>query len=342
MTYMVDVEGLSREFSVWARTGRFRRSAKVVEAVADVSFTVARGEAVGYVGPNGSGKSTTIKMLTGILAPSSGRVSVCGLEPSQHRKQLARRIGIVFGQRSQLWWDLPLRESLEILRAIYRIPQARFRARLDECVELLDLDSFLERPVRQLSLGQRMRGEVTAALLHDPDLLVLDEPTIGLDLESKAKLRGFLAELVARRATTLLLTTHDLQDIELLCPRLIVIDHGRILADGALDTLRDEVSPERILRVDLKQPGALLPTFHGVTTVQADEHRTRQRLSFDPRRTTAAELIAQVAQVAPVIDVSVTEPAIEDVIRGLYARSGAVPAARHISRSSETTAGEEE
>src|SRR4051794_31369664 len=187
----VELDNVAKTFTVAVRRGRIRRERREVHAVDGVSLSIDEGESVGYIGPNGAGKSTTIKMLTGILVPTSGRVQVCGLDPSRQRAELARRLGVVFGQRSSLWWDLPLAESFELLRHIYRVPAADHRKRLDECTELLGLHEFLQTPVRQLSLGQRMRGEVTAALLHGPELLVLDEPTIGLDLDSKERLREF-------------------------------------------------------------------------------------------------------------------------------------------------------
>ncbi|MEV8437085.1 ATP-binding cassette domain-containing protein [Actinosynnema sp. NPDC051121] len=316
---MIEVRELRREFTVTTRTGRFRRDKRVVRAVDDVAFDVAAGEAVGYVGPNGAGKSTTIKMLTGILVPTSGHVRVCGVEPSRGRRELARRIGVVFGQRSQLWWDLPLRDSFELLRAIYRVKAGDHRARLRECVDLLELGPFLDTPVRQLSLGQRMRGEVTASLLHGPELLVLDEPTIGLDLESKERLREFLADVNAQRGTTLLLTTHDLDDIERLCPRLVVIDRGTVLADGPLDGLRAEVAPERVLVVDLERP-ARLDGLPGVTSHRVEPNGLRHHLTFRRTGTTAAALISAVATRAEVHDLVVVEPDIDDVVRRLYAR----------------------
>ncbi|RJQ79258.1 ATP-binding cassette domain-containing protein [Pseudonocardiaceae bacterium YIM PH 21723] len=312
---IIEVEGLRRTFRVSEKAGRFRRSHREVVAVQDVSFTVPEGETLGYVGPNGAGKSTTIKMLTGILVPTAGRVRVCGLDPSRQRKKLARRLGVVFGQRTQLWWDLPLLDSFELLRDIYRVGQTQYRERLDECTELLGLAEFLSTPVRQLSLGQRMRGEITAALLHDPRLLVLDEPTIGLDLESKARLRSFLAELNRTKGTTLLLTTHDLDDIEQLCRRLMVIDHGRVLADGELAGLRGSVAAERTLTVDLQEP-ADLSGIPGVTAIKADGPRVH--LEFLPSEVSAAQLITAVAARAEIRDLAVGEASIEEVIRRLY------------------------
>ncbi|GAA2868871.1 hypothetical protein GCM10010517_28760 [Streptosporangium fragile] len=230
---MIELDGVGRSFTV----GR-RRTRKTVHAVQDLSFTVRAGEFVGYLGPNGAGKSTTIKMITGILAPTSGRLRVAGLDPTRRRTSLARRIGVVFGQRTTLWWDLPLRDSFELVRHLYKVDQIDFRRRLSELTELLDLADFLATPVRQLSLGQRMRGDLTAALLHDPAVLVLDEPTIGLDVVSKAAMRDFLRRLNAERGTTVLLTTHDLGDIEKLCRRVMLIDHGSLAFDGTLDDLR--------------------------------------------------------------------------------------------------------
>ncbi|GAA0237953.1 ATP-binding cassette domain-containing protein [Saccharothrix mutabilis subsp. mutabilis] len=317
---MIEVRELCREFTVTTKAGRFRRRRHRVRAVDSVSFDVAAGEAVGYVGPNGAGKSTTIKMLTGILVPTSGHVRVAGVDPARARRDLARRIGVVFGQRSQLWWDLPLRDSFDLLRSIYRVDARDHARRLAECVELLDLADFLDRPVRQLSLGQRMRGEVTAALLHGPELLVLDEPTIGLDLESKERLREFLADLNTQRGTTLLLTTHDLDDIERLCPRLVVIDRGTVLADGPLEALRAEVVPERVLVVDLEKPAEPLTGIAGVVDVRTDLGGLRQHLTFRKGETTAAAVISAVAARADVHDLVVEEPEIDDVVRRLYAR----------------------
>jgi ABC-2 type transport system ATP-binding protein len=312
---IISTERLRRDFLVGTRLRRRR-----VTAVEDVTLTIARGEAVGFLGPNGAGKSTTIKMLTGVLVPTSGRATVCGLDPVRERRELARRTGVVFGQRSQLWWDLPLADSFDLHAAIHRVPRARHRERLDECVELLDMVGFLSTPVRQLSLGQRMRGEVTAALLHSPELLVLDEPTIGLDLASKERLRGFLSAVNARGDVTLLLTTHDLPDVERLCRRVVVIDQGRVLVDDELAVLRQKFAGNRALVVELAEPAPPLLGLDGVVDVVVEAQGLRQRLEFSPTATTAAELIAAVVQRVELRDVAVDEPSIEDLVRTLYAR----------------------
>jgi ABC-2 type transport system ATP-binding protein len=309
---LIEVRDLERTFVVRRRSGRLRRTPSVVPAVHDLTFET--GEMVGYIGPNGAGKSTTIKMLTGILVPTSGEIRVAGLEPSVRRTDLARRIGVVFGQRTTLWWDLPLRDSFELLRKIYRIPADRFRTNLDQFLELLDLGRLLDTPVRQLSLGQRMRGDIAAALLHDPEILYLDEPTIGLDVVSKGRLREFLRRLNAERGTTLLLTTHDLQDIEALCRRVIVIDHGTAIFDGPLGDLHRQGGSTRTLVVDLVDTA---PAIEVPGAVTRKVEGPRQWLSF-PTDASAAPIVAAVAAAYDVADLSVQEPAIEDVIRDLY------------------------
>ncbi len=314
---LIDVHDLERTFDVRRRVeGRRRRVRSQVVAVHDLTFAVEAGEMVGYIGPNGAGKSTTIKMLTGILVPTGGEVRVGGLDPSRQRVDLARRIGVVFGQRSTLWWDLPLRDSFDLLQKMYRIQPARYRENLDRFVDLLDLEAQLDTPVRQLSLGQRMRGDITAALLHDPEVIYLDEPTIGLDVVSKGRLREFLRALNRERGTTLLLTTHDLQDIEALCDRVIVIDHGTSVYDGSLAGLHAQGGSSRTLVVDLVDeapsidvPGAEVRKVEG----------PRQWLSF-PSDASAAPIVAAVASAYDVADLSIQEPDIEDVIRDLYSR----------------------
>ncbi|MGC4111897.1 MAG: ATP-binding cassette domain-containing protein [Nocardioides sp.] len=319
---LIDVRDLARTFLVRKREdgGRWRSRARTeVRAVRDLSFSVESGEMVGYIGPNGAGKSTTIKMLTGILVPTSGHLRVAGLEPSRDRTELARRIGVVFGQRTTLWWDLPLRDSFELLQRIYRVEPVRHRRNLDEYVELLDLGDLLDTPVRQLSLGQRMRGDITAALLHDPEILYLDEPTIGLDVVSKGRLREFLRTLNAERGTTLMLTTHDLQDIEALCDRVIVIDHGTAVFDGPLEALHDRGESRRTLVVDLVDEAPAIDV-EGAETRKVDG--PRQWLSF-PAGQSAAPIVAAVAASYAVADLSIQEPDIEDVIREIYGATAA-------------------
>ncbi|ONK09216.1 ATP-binding cassette domain-containing protein [Streptomyces sp. MP131-18] len=311
---LIELDGLEKVFQVRRRAGGFRRTREEVRAVDGISFEVARGEMVGYIGPNGAGKSTTIKMLTGILTPSGGRLRVAGLDPARERTRLTRRIGVVFGQRTTLWWDLPLRDSYRLARRMYRVEEARFRTNMDRLVELLGLGPLLDVPVRQLSLGQRMRGDIAAALLHDPDVLYLDEPTIGLDVTSKARVRGFLRDLNREQGTTVLLTTHDLTDIEQLCRRVMVIDHGRLMYDGALAGLTEIGESERTLVVDLERE---LPPIEvaGARTVRVEG--PRQWLAF-PASASAAPLVARIAESCPLVDLSIREPDIEDVIARMY------------------------
>jgi ABC-2 type transport system ATP-binding protein len=312
---LIELDGVEKTFVVRVKRGRLRRERKRVEAVAGVSFEIERGSMVGYVGPNGAGKSTTVKMLTGILVPSAGRIRVAGFEPSRQRVQLARRIGVVFGQRVQLWWDLPLRDSFELLRHVYRVPAARHRENLEAFTEVLELAPFLDTPVRQLSLGQRMRGELTAAMLHDPEILFLDEPTIGLDVVAKARVREFLAAANAERGMTVLLTTHDLSDIERLCPRMLIIDHGRVIYDGGIEALKARFGEERTLIVDLEEPAPPLE-IEGARVVRVEG--VRQWLVFRREEVTAAELTAAVAARAALVDLAIEEPDIEDVVRRIY------------------------
>lgn len=323
---IIEVANLNKTFQVATRHGgRFgalrgliSRQYRDVRAVDGVSFMVETGEMVGYLGPNGAGKSTTLKMLTGILAPTSGHISVEGREPQRQRKEHARRIGVVFGQRSQLWWDLPTIESFELLRHIYNIPLERWHTNMATFEELLDLGPFLDTPVRQLSLGQRMRADLAAALLHDPAILFLDEPTIGLDVVARERIRQFLDRINRERGITMILTTHDLGDIERLCQRVVLIDHGHVIYDGALEALRQRFGRWRTLVIDL-EPGreinGALPTPYAEVTRRDGP---RIWLRFDRQATSAAALIATLAEHYPLRDLTVQEPEIEAIVRDIY------------------------
>jgi ABC-2 type transport system ATP-binding protein len=324
---LIEVEDLRKTFSIATRrSGPFgavrsllAREYRDVRAVDGVSFRLDTGEVVGYIGPNGAGKSTTIKMLTGILVPSGGRITVDGRVPYQQRVEHVRRIGVVFGQRTQLWWDLPTIESFELLRHIYRVPERRWKQNLSIFNDLLELAPFLETPVRQLSLGQRMRADLAAALLHDPAILFLDEPTIGLDVVARERIRQFLTAINRERSVTIILTTHDLEDIERLCPRVVLIDHGHVIYDGALETLRTRFGRRRTLVVDLNEDLADDQDMLEVPNAKLERREgPRLWLSFDRDATTAAALIADVAARYGVRDLTVEEPDIEAVVRGIY------------------------
>jgi ABC-2 type transport system ATP-binding protein len=320
---MITVENLQKQFRVNKHhrgiLGSFRnlvtREVQLVRAVDGISFQVRRGELVGYLGPNGAGKSTTIKMLTGLLVPSGGVVEVGGMVPWRERERYVSRIGVVFGQRTTLWWDLPVIESLELLQFIYRVPKARFAQNLAEYRALLDLDPFLNSPVRSLSLGQRMRADLCAALLHDPDLLFLDEPTIGLDVVAKERIRQFIAHINQERGTTILLTTHDLADVEKLCDRVMIIDQGRLLYDGNLGTLMTRFGGKRELVVELAEPYDQ-PVVEGAELVAQEGLRVTYR--FDRNTVSASELIGRLSARYRLRDLSVREPEIEATVRRIY------------------------
>ena len=315
---VIAARGLRKEFRVRVKAGWLRRETRVVAAVDGIDLTVERGETVGYIGPNGAGKSTTMKMLTGVLYPSGGTVRVCGLEPVPQRIQLARRIGVVFGQRSQLWWDLPLGDSFALLRHVYGVPAAEHTACLSRCRRLLDLDPLLEVPVRQLSLGQRMRGELTAALLHGPEVLFLDEPTIGLDVVSKQAVREFLSRIGESGDTTIVLTTHDLADIERLCRRLLIIDRGRVVHDGSLEDLHARYGSRRRVVADLDAPLSAAFEVAGVRVDAIEAGGRRLTFALESDAVTAGDLVRRLAEVAALRDIAILEPDIEDVVARLY------------------------
>ena len=291
------------------------RKYNLVRAVDGISFDIQPGELVGYIGPNGAGKSTTIKMLTGLLVPSGGEIRVNGRVPWQERRAHVARIGVVFGQRTTLWWDLPVIESLALLQYIYRIPAARFRQNMAEFRQMLDLDPFLDTPVRSLSLGQRMRADICAALIHNPPLLFLDEPTIGLDVVARDRIRQFIRHINRERNTTVILTTHDLSDVEKLCRRVMIIDHGQLLFDGQLDTLRNRFGGQRELIVDLAMEYERVDV-EGAQVVERDGLRVTYR--FARGEVTASELIGRLSARYRILDLQVREPEIEDTVRRIY------------------------
>ncbi|NJJ41975.1 ATP-binding cassette domain-containing protein [Paenibacillus apii] len=282
-----------------------------------VSFTVRKGDIVGYIGPNGAGKSTTIKMLSGVLVPTSGTVHVKGLEPHKNRKQHAGNIGVVFGQRTQLWWDLPLIESFKLLGKIYDVPEDRFRRNLEMFTDILDMSSFLSTPVRQLSLGQRMRGDIAAALLHEPEILFLDEPTIGLDIMAKEKIQSFLQKINKEKEITIILTTHNMDDIEKLCHRVIFIDKGQILFDGSTEVMTAEFGGFRYLVVDA--PNWDEAAWNGPPVERREDSQLFFRIEDDKQ---VAPMIKQLTDLIDIHNLTVQEPKIEDVIKQLYGNNG--------------------
>ncbi|CAH1208035.1 Vitamin B12 import ATP-binding protein BtuD [Paenibacillus plantiphilus] len=321
---MITVSRLTKQFKTAPRKeGRFKalramlsRDYGIKEAVNDISFSVEKGEFVGYIGPNGAGKSTTIKMLSGILHPTSGEVRIDGLSPHSQRRQVSRRLGVLFGQRTQLWWDLPVRDSFDILAAMYDIAPTVKTLRIKELCALLEMDPFMDTPVRKLSLGQRMRADIAAALLHDPDILFLDEPTIGLDVTAKRNIRAFLRTINLELGKTILLTTHDMDDIEQLCSRVIVINDGRIGFDGTIDSLRDRIGLPTIIRVTYRKEMALpkddwpmrLTNRTGLTlTVECNRKQIR-----------AMDALRLLENLGEIEDVHMDEPDFEEIIHRVY------------------------
>lgn len=307
METIITVEGVRKYYRVAKRgkgllaaTGQlFNRKYEVKKAVDDISFSIERGEIVGFIGPNGAGKSTTIKMLSGILYPDAGRVEIDGFVPYKQRKQYVKNIGVVFGQKTQLNWDLPLIESFELMKFIYRIPREQYEENLRQFCALLDMESFLGQPVRQLSLGQRMRGDIVAALLHSPELVFLDEPTIGLDVVAKEKIREFVRYMNKERNTTIIFTTHDMQDIEKVCSRLIIIDKGRKIYDGSIEEIKNKYINFKTIEVLLENGG-------------------KQTETFDVRKTSVNAVLERIFAEKRVKDIAICEPEIDEIIRDIY------------------------
>jgi ABC-2 type transport system ATP-binding protein len=325
---MIEVTDLVKEFRTFERKegiggalrNLFSREYKILRAVDGISFQIGRGEMVGYIGPNGAGKSTTIKMLTGILVPSSGTVVSNAFSPWHDRSRYANTIGAVFGQRTQLWWDIAVVESFRLLKEIYGVSDSDYAARMKEFDEVLELGKYLHTPVRKLSLGERMRCDVAAALIHNPPLVFLDEPTIGLDIVAKESIRAFLKHVNRDYGTTMLLTTHDLSDIEELCPRLMIIDKGKLLFDGALEQLKRRLWRESAVKIDVKnqQQAQLLAqsNFAGVTIEKRGE--LSYALKFDREKHSNAEVMREVLNRVDVRDIAIEEQSIEDVVKRIY------------------------
>ena len=317
----VEVQSLTKTYVVPEREAGLlaalrsvvRRRTRSVEAVAEVSFGLQPGEFVGFVGPNGAGKTTTLKMLSGLLFPTAGRAQVLGHVPQQRERAFLSRITLVMGQRNQLIWDIPVIDSFERNRVVYRVPSTAYRRTLDELTELLELAELLTRPARNLSLGERMKCEIAVALLHRPQVLFLDEPTIGLDVTMQRRIRSFLAEYNRLYRTTVLLTSHYMADVEALCRRIIVIDHGRILFDGALAELVSRFSPHKTIVVELERDGADLSRYGQVVVSEGSRHTLRVPKADTP------QITARLLRDLPISDLTVEDPPIEDVIEQVFA-----------------------
>jgi len=323
---VIKAENLTKEFKIAKKGNGLSAAFKnllvnektIVTAVNGVSFDIGRGEIVGYIGPNGAGKSTTIKMMCGILTPTRGSIHINGISPTQHRQKVVKDLGVVFGQRSQLYWDLRLGESFELLRRIYMVSNDKFNANMEELNDILQFNDFIDTPVRQLSLGQRMRADLAAAMLHSPSVLFLDEPTIGLDVDAKYAVRKFIKKINERSQITIILTTHDLDDIQTLCKRIIIINNGVIISDCSLDELIDKELTYRLLFAETKDG------YRGYTNPKAEVtviSETKLQLKFRKSDISAAELISDLSKHVDIADVQIKESDIDDVIRQIFARS---------------------
>ncbi|RSK26275.1 ATP-binding cassette domain-containing protein [Bacillus sp. HMF5848] len=327
---MITVENLKKDYKILKRDpglsgamkALFYRQYNIKEAVKGVNFSINQGELVGYIGANGAGKSTTIKMLSGILTPSEGMVSVNGIIPYKERQKNARQIGAVFGQRTQLFWDIPVRESYDLLKHIYEVPEEQFKETLNLFTEVLQLSSLLEIPVRQLSLGQKMRCELAAAFLHKPSIVYLDEPTIGLDVAVKNSIRQFIKEMNRKWNTTVLLTTHDMQDIEEICNRIIVIDEGQLVYDGDIQTFKYSYGQKRSISLEMPDTAAFilpLELEYIVDVKESTEHHIT--ISFNKDNMSASDVIGKILRENVVTDITISEPKIETIVEQIYKHS---------------------
>jgi len=324
MENIIEIRKVLKEFKVLKRktglkssfTNFFSRDYKIIKAVNNVSLTIKEGEFVGIIGPNGAGKSTLIKILTGVLTPTSGSVKVLNFVPYKQRKEYTKNIGVVFGQRTQLWWDLPVKDTFELFKYIYKIPEEKFKNNLNRFVDVLGIDKYLDTPTRKLSLGERMRCDLVASLLHEPKIVFLDEPTIGLDVEAKFRIREFLKE-VNTNGTTIILTTHDMSDIEELCPRIVIIDKGKKIYDGSIENVRKKFRKQRILVIDFfEEIDESKLKWKGVKSIKKEGDRVT--LIIDTAKSTASDVIKKILSKWPIYDITVEEPEIEEVIRKIY------------------------
>lgn len=336
---MIKVKNVSKNFVApkkypglkGAIKGLFSNEKVTKEAVKDISFTIEKGEIVGYIGSNGAGKSTTIKMMTGILTPTKGECLVDGINPSQKRKENAKNIGVVFGQRTQLWWDLPLSESFTILKEIYDVSDEDYKERMEFLNRVLELQDFFDKPVRTLSLGQRMRADLGAALLHNPKVLYLDEPTIGLDLVVKDNIREAIKEINEKYQTTVILTTHDIGDIEELCSRIIIIDEGKKIYDGSLAELKDVYGTKRKVSMEIRQPekvkaldlGKVLGIEKADYEVEYEEENNNYSVTFDKHKVQVPQILSAIMEVTEVKDIQIQETELAEIVKEIYSRGSA-------------------
>lgn len=322
---IIDVQNISKTFKINKRKSGFSGALANIfhpayeykKAVDNISFCIKEGEMVGFIGPNGAGKSTTVKMLSGILYPESGDICVAGYIPHKQRKEYVANIGVVFGQKSQISWDLSPLDSYELIRHIYKIPPAKYKENLERFTELLDMHKFINQPVRQLSLGQRMRADIAAALLHSPKIVFFDEPTIGIDVVGKEKIRNFIKTLNKTEQITMIFTTHDMQDIEKTCERLIIIDDGKKLYDGSLENIKRNYSTSRIIEAEFEQ----LPEKIDIDNViisDADNNKMKKLIAFDTSHISINSLITNLLGNYSIMDISVKEPEIDAIIRDIY------------------------
>lgn len=320
---LIEAENLSKTFRIYNQGEGVKgylksfvsRDYREVDAVEDLDLEIEEGEMVGYIGSNGAGKSTTVKMLTGILEPSSGRIEIDGLDPHAQRKRNAMNIGVVFGQKTQLWWDLPVKESFRLLKEIYEVPDEKYDERIDRFDEVLQLSEFWDQPVRKLSLGQKMRCELAASFLHYPKIVYLDEPTIGLDVAVKERIREFIKEMNSEEEITVMLTTHDIGDIEDLCERIVVLDEGKKIYDGSLDALVNRFTSRRLL-MEFRGDVDVYPEIEGV--LETEDSGSEVEIVFDPGTVSASDLISGLLERHEVVDFQLKEPDVESVVKKIY------------------------